>query len=1072
MKHFLMKTILLLCVFVAQAGSVMAQGTYVKWKKVDFSTLQTNDVVAIVDLTTGLAMTNDKDDKAPDAVAVDLNYDKDRITGDVAEKLQWTFTAGTGGGGTFATNDKNLYADSKGLKVGSGSSDNVFDISTVEGNDYLHIALSSKDYIAGVEESMFSNSWKLKEVKEDKADDAVKDTRIAFFKKVEDSQVKATIKFPVENYEISVQLPSNSIYSFEQAESNPYYNSVYYESSNPDIATVVNSSGQESQSSSAKYLKIKKYGTIQLIARLAENATHDKADTVCTVRINYKNATDKGTEKQPFTVAQAKELAENGSVTISGQTYTLEADRCYFIKGVVNKVNSGMMAMFGDLGLDEMMGDDMDMEERMGDMDDFDMSEMGDMGGMDLASMIPGLGSTEGVTYYISDDGTKDNRLKVVNGRGLVTLTAGEGTTYTEYKRATFDKLDDLSPGDEVLVYGPLVYTEDNNMFGGMMGGNQGGEQQDDPDENKTAKVGELNYLHKLTKVLLVEDQRLYGKATKNLKDDRDFFYWLDHNPKVGTAQTAQVKCSDEEIAKWVYTNDEKTDSVFTAVGKGNAKVTVKVKVIVQEKDPNDESSKEKSYTMKRKFNLEVLPIDKDPEGKNIGEYRIVTYRDNSISKLVNGARLLFTGLKMDEDGEDGKYYILQKDDAMMGGGKNGKEVTVTQYSSDIGNPRIYVEDVPQNAQEILLEKDNEGYFYFNVGKNENGEKLYLYASDTSEDQEESSESESGFDFSGLMDMLSPSTGLKVGTKEAVGDSCKATISIPQGSNEATIQFPVTVGKKNTLMMSNAFDMDALSGMFSSGDEEESGDGNSSAGNNSSTGSSSSSSFYMPSFNTLKDDDEKGIKIRIFVFEQELSSYKITIGSSGWMTLVSDYNAMAYTDAVEAYIVTKVTQGSTKSWASLEAAPKTGDGWSKIKAGVPYLLHAAPGTYEIHYMNGNFETPEGNLLQISDATTTGSKTESSVYVLAKKSNGVGFYRWTGGDLGSGRVYLSHDARTASSDAREFISFDAEEISTGIQTIDNGQLTIDNDAPAYNLNGQQVTKNYKGIVIQNGKKRIK
>lgn len=43
--------------------------------------------------------------------------------------------------------------------------------------------------------------------------------------------------------------------------------------------------------------------------------------------------------------------------------------------------------------------------------------------------------------------------------------------------------------------------------------------------------------------------------------------------------------------------------------------------------------------------------------------------------------------------------------------------------------------------------------------------------------------------------------------------------------------------------------------------------------------------------------------------------------------------------------------------------------------------------------------------------------------------------------------------------------------TGIRTIENGQLTIDNDAPMYNLAGQKVSKSYKGIVIQNGVKRV-
>ena len=41
---------------------------------------------------------------------------------------------------------------------------------------------------------------------------------------------------------------------------------------------------------------------------------------------------------------------------------------------------------------------------------------------------------------------------------------------------------------------------------------------------------------------------------------------------------------------------------------------------------------------------------------------------------------------------------------------------------------------------------------------------------------------------------------------------------------------------------------------------------------------------------------------------------------------------------------------------------------------------------------------------------------------------------------------------------------------GIKTIDNGQLTIDN-SKTYNLNGVQVKSGYKGVIIQNGKKRI-
>ena len=58
----------------------------------------------------------------------------------------------------------------------------------------------------------------------------------------------------------------------------------------------------------------------------------------------------------------------------------------------------------------------------------------------------------------------------VTNGRGLV--EKGEGYA------VSFEKLDDLSPGDDVLVYGPLVISEDNNMFSSLFNFNSSDEQQ------------------------------------------------------------------------------------------------------------------------------------------------------------------------------------------------------------------------------------------------------------------------------------------------------------------------------------------------------------------------------------------------------------------------------------------------------------------------------------------------------------------------------------------------------------------------------------------------------------------
>ena len=1172
--------------------------TTIKWKLVDDDkvTLTDGDVVVIADVTTGLAMSNDKDDKAPDAVAVELNYDKDRLMGEVPVKVQWTYTAASDGYQFAAGEDKYLYADSKGLKVGS-SSDNVFDITTIDGIGYLHIAISGTNYLAGVEESMFSNSWKLKATKTEgegetatvKPDDAVADTRIAIFKKVDDTQKVLTLAFPSDYYEINsahnLSSPNRVYSTFEQAEASDGISEsdIGYYSSKPIVLYPVKLSDQNAHMDPhGDRLLLGTSGKTHFIARIPETAEYDKAVTYCT--INYNNTWEdfenhKGTKKNPLTVSEAIRLAKGE--TFDGVTY--EEDRCYFIKGKVNKVNSGMLAMFGDLGLDEMMGDDMDMDERMGDMDDFDMSEMGDMmGGIDMASMIPGFGSSDGLTYYISDDGTKDNRMKVTNGHGLVQKTAGSDAV-------SFEELDDLSPGDDVLVYGPLVLSEDDNMFASLFGGSGGiggiGQQDtsdyewaptsldelssDDVvllvDKNKkialstdvkgttvkinkdkiadnvatsiqwtltknddgtltfttdnnplsvttqlnltvgqgtrsdftynngylgieysssmgryiikwkevdggysaifesleassdnidadftfykrvekteedtrTVKVDELNYLHELKKTLVVSDQTLYEDYTKTLDADEEFFYTLNQTP-TGDIQPATIKCSDEEIAKWVYTDDSQTDSIFTAVKAGMAKMTVKIKVIVT---PAQGDDKEKSYTMKRKFQLEVKQRAKDPEGKNMGDYVLV----EDANVLEDGTRLLIVGTRTKDDKTT--HYAQGQDNSMMGGGKGAKTVTIS--TDDSGKEYIPFADVPENTQEIVLEKEG-NVWYLKVGQDENGDNLYLYASDSSEENEEDpEEEESGFNMDSLMEMFMPSSGMKVATKEVAGDSCKAVISIADGI--ANISFPTTEGKKNTIMLASSFDMDSMMNMFGGNEEEN----NDAPEQEEQTSTGMNFDFFMASFNTKKADDEKGIKPRIFAFVQ-FDEYPIEIGDAEWKTIVSDFDVTPQ-DGVEAYVVTEVTQDQDQNKATLVAV-------DCLKGGEPYLLHSTIGEYTMT-RTSDVPKPDVNLLAISDDNTSGEKGNTSVYVLANKTKGVGFYKWVGGKLGAGRVYLPVGFSVES--AAGFCAF-FEDIPTVITDINPETVSYDR---YYDLQGRRVLKPTKGVYVVDGKKVI-
>ena len=101
-----------------------------------------------------------------------------------------------------------------------------------------------------------------------------------------------------------------------------------------------------------------------------------------------------------------------------------------------------------------------------------------------------------------------------------------------------------------------------------------------------------------------------------------------------------------------------------------------------------------------------------------------------------------------------------------------------------------------------------------------------------------------------------------------------------------------------------------------------------------------------------------------------------------------------------------------------------------------------------------------NKLHVSDGTVTGDG--STIYVLAKGTSGVGFYKLANGaTIAVGKAYLQISGGTAQAPA--FIGFGDGNGATGIQTIDNGKLTNDN---VY-----YVAQPTKGLYIVNGKKVV-
>lgn len=100
-----------------------------------------------------------------------------------------------------------------------------------------------------------------------------------------------------------------------------------------------------------------------------------------------------------------------------------------------------------------------------------------------------------------------------------------------------------------------------------------------------------------------------------------------------------------------------------------------------------------------------------------------------------------------------------------------------------------------------------------------------------------------------------------------------------------------------------------------------------------------------------------------------------------------------------------------------------------------------------------------NDLHVSDGTTS----LTNAYVLANKTNGVGFYKWGKSTLSAGKIYLQ--AKDSYS-APDFLGFgDA----TGVNTLNVERETVNGEC--YNLAGQRVAQPTKGLYIVNGRKVI-
>lgn len=200
----------------------------------------------------------------------------------------------------------------------------------------------------------------------------------------------------------------------------------------------------------------------------------------------------------------------------------------------------------------------------------------------------------------------------------------------------------------------------------------------------------------------------------------------------------------------------------------------------------------------------------------------------------------------------------------------------------------------------------------------------------------------------------------------------------------------------------------------------------------------------------------KNLKIVAEGVKQE----SLTIPSSSFATYAAYYPVNYAELGLKAYAV-KLTED--KDGVEFTEIPDV------VPAGVPVLLKGIAGNeYVLEKAEGG--SPVSTDLKMSDGNAT-STDAATLYALATVNDLTAFYRVKKDPkipIPAKRCYLEVKSASASNAAFYSLGTNFGE-TTGISSVENKVEKA--DAPVYNLAGQLVGKDYKGLVIKNGKKFV-
>ena len=191
-----------------------------------------------------------------------------------------------------------------------------------------------------------------------------------------------------------------------------------------------------------------------------------------------------------------------------------------------------------------------------------------------------------------------------------------------------------------------------------------------------------------------------------------------------------------------------------------------------------------------------------------------------------------------------------------------------------------------------------------------------------------------------------------------------------------------------------------------------------------------------------------------------IKNKSVEVTDAKWATATTPNWPVNFDENAKVYVVTDVYNSITLE--QITEAP----------ANTPIIVNAASAGSYTMTPKASATAPATNLLMSSNGTVSQSSATlgNQIWVLAKLAGdkvGFGILK-SGIEIEKGKAYLEIAVIVPGKDFLPFVIGDEENETTSIKAVETAEIS----GTVYNLAGQKVGKDYKGIVIVNGKKFVR